>query len=92
MNTPKLHTVCVVGAPADVSARIHALLDEQRTRLDARWRIGDYVGAELLLIETDSVYGHMDWLKAQGKGYQVRMNAILRREMIASLRSRRDER
>ena len=40
MNTPKLHTVCVVGAPADVSARIHALLDEQRTRLDARWRIG----------------------------------------------------
>ena len=66
LNTPKLHTVCVVGAPADVSARIHALLDEQRTRLDARWRIGDYVGAELLLIETDSVYGHMDRLKAQG--------------------------
>lgn len=71
MNTPKLHTVCVVGAPADVSARIHALLDEQRTRLDARWRIGDYVGAELLLIETDSVYGHMDWLKAQGSGRLV---------------------
>ena len=29
------------------------------------------------------------WLKAQGKGYQARMNAILRREMLASLRSRR---
>lgn len=25
------------------------------------------------------------WLKAQGKGYQARMNAILRREMLASL-------
>jgi hypothetical protein len=71
LNTPKLHTVCVVGAPADVSARIHALLDEQRTRLDARWRIGDYIGAEVLLIETDSVYGHMDWLKAQGSGRLV---------------------
>lgn len=71
MNTPKVHTVCVVGAPADVSARIHVLLDEQRTRLDARWRIGDYIGAELLLIETDSVYGHMDWLKAQGSGRLV---------------------
>jgi len=24
------------------------------------------------------------WLKAQGKGYQTRINAILRREMLAS--------
>jgi uncharacterized protein (DUF4415 family) len=29
------------------------------------------------------------WLKAQGKGYQARMNAILRREMLASLKSRK---
>ena len=28
----------------------------------------------------------LDWLKAQGKGYQGRMNAILRREMLASLK------
>ncbi len=27
------------------------------------------------------------WLKSQGKGYQTRMNAILRREMIAALKS-----
>jgi uncharacterized protein (DUF4415 family) len=27
------------------------------------------------------------WLKQQGKGYQSRMNAILRREMLASLKS-----
>jgi len=27
------------------------------------------------------------WLKAGGKGYQSRMNAILRREMIASLKA-----
>jgi uncharacterized protein (DUF4415 family) len=25
------------------------------------------------------------WLKSQGKGYQTRMNAILRREMLAEL-------
>jgi uncharacterized protein (DUF4415 family) len=31
----------------------------------------------------------LDWLKSQGKGYQGRMNAILRREMLASLKSRR---
>jgi uncharacterized protein (DUF4415 family) len=29
------------------------------------------------------------WLKSQGKGYQSRMNAILRREMLASLKSHR---
>jgi uncharacterized protein (DUF4415 family) len=26
----------------------------------------------------------LDWLKAQGKGYQSRINAILRREMLTS--------
>jgi len=29
----------------------------------------------------------LEWLKAQGKGYQSRINAILRREMLASVRS-----
>jgi uncharacterized protein (DUF4415 family) len=28
------------------------------------------------------------WLKAQGKGYQSRMNAILRREMLSQLRAK----
>ena len=28
----------------------------------------------------------LDWLKSQGRGYQGRMNAILRREMLASLK------
>ncbi|BCH68441.1 hypothetical protein RvVAT039_pl12740 (plasmid) [Agrobacterium vitis] len=27
----------------------------------------------------------VDWLKSQGKGYQARMNAILRREMLVSM-------
>lgn len=31
------------------------------------------------------------WLKAQGKGYQARMNAILRREMLAALKSRQHQ-
>jgi uncharacterized protein (DUF4415 family) len=28
----------------------------------------------------------LEWLKSQGKGYQSRINAILRREMLASLK------
>lgn len=31
----------------------------------------------------------VDWLKSQGKGYQGRLNAILRREMLASLQQAR---
>lgn len=29
----------------------------------------------------------LEWLKSHGKGYQSRMNAILRREMLASFKS-----
>jgi uncharacterized protein (DUF4415 family) len=29
----------------------------------------------------------LDWLKAQGKGYQSRINAILRREMLTSAKA-----
>jgi uncharacterized protein (DUF4415 family) len=29
----------------------------------------------------------LDWLKAQGKGYQSRINAILRRAMLTSVKS-----
>jgi uncharacterized protein (DUF4415 family) len=28
----------------------------------------------------------LDWLKSQGEGYQARMNAILRREMLTALK------
>ena len=34
----------------------------------------------------------LDWLKAQGKGYQSRINAILRRDMLAALKSARARR
>ena len=31
----------------------------------------------------------LDWLKAEGKGYQSRINAILRREMLSAVKSGR---
>ena len=31
----------------------------------------------------------LEWLKADGKGYQSRINAILRREMLAALQAER---
>lgn len=68
LNLPKLLTLCVVGADAAVTAQIHALLDELRSELDARWKPADQTNADLLLIDAESVYGHMDWLRARSTG------------------------
>ena len=71
MNTPKIRTVCVVGAAADVAARVATLLEEQRSQLDAHWQPADAARADLLIIDADSIYGHMDWLKAGSSGRLV---------------------
>lgn len=71
MNTPRILTLCVVGAAEEAATRIHAMLDDQRTRLDARWRPAHHGNADLLLIDAESVYGHMDWLRAQASGRLV---------------------
>lgn len=68
MNTPKVRTVCVVGAAADVSQRVNAMLEERHSQLDTRWRPADQASADLLIIDADSIYGHMDWLKASASG------------------------
>lgn len=71
MNTPRVLTVCVAGATEEVATRVHAMLDDQRTRLDARWRPAHHGNADVLLIDAESVYGHMDWLRAQASGRLV---------------------
>jgi hypothetical protein len=71
LNTSKVHTVCVAGAPAEVAAHVNALLLEQRSQLDLRWQPGNHQSADLLLIDAESVHGHMDWLKAQASGRLV---------------------
>ncbi len=71
MTKPKNRTVCVVATEPETATRINAMLDEQRTRLDARWRHAHHASADLLLIDAESVYGHIDWLKAQASGRLV---------------------
>lgn len=71
MNTSKAHTVCIVGAAPDVAARIVQLLEDQRAKLSSRWLAGDHASADLLIIDANSVYGHMDWLKANSSGRRV---------------------
>lgn len=68
MNTKTVHSVCVIGADDELNAHLSALFQKQARQLDAHWQTADQASAELLLIDPDSVYGHMDWLRAQSSG------------------------
>jgi uncharacterized protein (DUF4415 family) len=54
-----------------------------------RWRSGALIPAGKKQITARVDADVVDWLKSQGKGYQGRLNAILRREMLASLKQAR---
>lgn len=68
MKTNTVHSICVVGADDDLGSRITTLLLEHVGRLEARWKPASQADADVLLIDPDSVYGHMDWLRAQSSG------------------------
>jgi len=58
---------------------------------DAEWaktqRIRGHLYRPVKKIVTARLDGDvLEWLKSHGKGYQSRMNAILRREMLSSLK------
>lgn len=65
------HTFCIVGADEPLRAHIAALLDELPQRLQGRWHVAERAAADLLLVDTESVYGHMDWLRERSSGRLV---------------------
>ena len=59
---------------------------------DAEWaktaRVRGHLYRPIKRIVTARLDGDvLEWLKSHGRGYQSRMNAILRREMLSSVRS-----
>jgi hypothetical protein len=52
-------------------ALLRDLLDQAAPALSSPWRLSSGDDAELLVIDVDSVYGHMDWLRAAGLGRLV---------------------
>lgn len=65
-----VRTICIAGATAQVETRIAAILDEPG-RLEARWALGDHASADLLVVDSESVSGHMDWLRAKSAARRV---------------------
>ena len=62
------HTLSLIGGNADETALLGRLL---ASRADAVWQLSDAASADVLCVDVDSVYGHMDWLKAQSSGRPV---------------------
>jgi hypothetical protein len=52
-------------------ALLRDLVEQAAPALKSPWRMHNGDDAELLVIDVDSVYGHMDWLRAHGLGRTI---------------------
>jgi hypothetical protein len=64
-------TIAVTGASEHDVARINGLLDRHRHKLSSAWTSAEAADADLLLIDIESMYGQMDWLRARSRGRLV---------------------
>lgn len=69
--TKKMRIAAMSVAAAELE-QIKAMMVSLRADAGAHWEwIGESSVADVLLIDADSLYGHMDWLKAQSSGRNV---------------------
>jgi hypothetical protein len=64
-------TIAVTGASEQDAARIAALLERNRHKLSAPWQNAEAADADLLVVDIESTYGQMDWLRARSRGRLV---------------------
>jgi len=64
-------TLAVTGASEQDAARIASLLDRHRSKLSSPWQNGEAADADLLVVDIESMYGQMDWLRARSRGRLV---------------------
>ncbi|KFN43353.1 hypothetical protein [Arenimonas oryziterrae] len=62
------HTLCFTGFSRDEAAAVQSQFEQIRSRLGSDWAIEQEADAQVLVIDMDSMYGHMTWLKAHNSG------------------------
>jgi hypothetical protein len=65
--TPK--TLCFTGFSKDEAAALANLFEAANARFGNGFRIENEATAQVLVIDMDSMYGHMSWLKAHNSGH-----------------------
>lgn len=63
--------IAVTGASEHDIARIATLLERHRHKLSSSWESAQAADADLLLVDVESTYGQMDWLRARSRGRLV---------------------
>jgi len=63
-----LATVCFTGFSRDDQAKAHQFFAQANADTGNRFELAPEADAKVLVIDMDSMYGHMTWLKAQGSG------------------------
>lgn len=61
-------TLCFTGFSRDEMASMQQQFEQANVALGNRWSLAPEADARVLVIDMDSMYGHMTWLKAQGTG------------------------
>lgn len=61
-------TLCFSGFPRDEVTLIQQQFEQANRELEAAWTLAAETDAQVLVIDMDSMYGHMSWLKAAGGG------------------------
>ena len=64
-------TIAITGASEQDAARIASLLEKHRGKLSTPWENGEAAHADLLVVDIESMYGQMDWLRARSRGRLV---------------------
>lgn len=62
------NTVCFSGFSREDEVQVLSAFDQANMRLPSRWIATTEKEAELIVIDMDTVYGHMTWLKANADG------------------------
>ncbi|TDR43015.1 hypothetical protein DFR29_10719 [Tahibacter aquaticus] len=62
------YKIALVGASPAEETEFRGLLSTAAQRLRQSWEVGNERDADLVVVDVDSVFGHMAWLKANGAG------------------------
>lgn len=62
------YKIALVGASPDEETEFRNFLGPAAQRLRQSWEVSNERDADLVVVDVDSVFGHMAWLKANGAG------------------------
>lgn len=65
------NTLCFTGMDAADEAALKDLFAKASARLGGRWLLAPEAEADTLVVDVDSIYGHMAWLKVHNSGRTV---------------------